>query len=164
MTQELRFKRFDLQCYFSFSHGGHLLWVEHGASDEFYDAANAGVSMLNRYMPSNPNANAPRLDLYDQIEHPTNLDVFGSSFFKLRSLTLNYQLNQALWMKRAAIKNVQLFVSATNVFTITKYPGNDPETSDDPYSVTGGYIDAGNYPATRTFTFGFKSRFLRFSS
>ena len=155
MTQELRFKRFDLQCYFSFSHGGHLLWVEHVASMQFYGTNNADRLMLNRYTPENSNSNQPRLSWSPFNGPQTNLDVFSSSYFKLRSLTLNYQLN----VKKTSISKAEVFVSATNVFTITKYPGNDPETSDDPYSVTGGYIDAGNYPATRTFTFGLKVGF-----
>jgi hypothetical protein len=57
------------------------------------------------------------------------------------------------------MKALQLFLSATNVFTITKYPGSDPETSNDAYSVNGGYIDAGIYPAVRTFSFGLKAAF-----
>ena len=62
-------------------------------------------------------------------------------------------------MTRAGMKNVTLFASATNLFTITKYPGNDPETSDDPYSVTGGYFDVSNYPTTRTYSIGIKAGF-----
>jgi TonB-linked SusC/RagA family outer membrane protein len=159
MTQELSYKRFDLQCYFTFSHGGHLLWAEQVASTEFYGTANADRSILNRYTPVNTNSNEPRLSLNNGGYTASNLDVFSSSYFKLRSLTLNYRFDQGGWMKRAAIKDLQVFMSATNVFTITKYPGSDPETSDDPYSVIGGYIDTGNYPATRTFSLGLKAAF-----
>ena len=159
MTQGLSYRHFDLQCFFTFSQGGHLLWAQHGASVEFYDVANAGVSILNRYTPTNTNTQSPRLDFYNGLEHATNLDVFGSSYFKLRSLTLSYHVDQALWMKRTALQQVRLFISATNIFTITKYPGSDPETSDDAYSIGGGYIDAGNYPAVRTFSFGVKAGF-----
>ncbi len=159
VTQEFSYKNVTLHFLFTFSEGGHLLWVQHGASNEFYNAANAGVAMLNRYTPSNTNTNAPGLDLYDQIQHPTNLDVFGSSYFKLRSVVLGYTIDRTKWIKRSGIQRVQLFVSATNVFTITKYPGSDPETSDDAYSVTGGYFDAGNYPATRAFSVGLKAGF-----
>jgi hypothetical protein len=62
-------------------------------------------------------------------------------------------------MKKAGFKNVVLFASATNLFTITKYPGNDPETSDDPYSVQGGYFDVSNYPTVRAFSLGLKAGF-----
>jgi TonB-linked SusC/RagA family outer membrane protein len=155
MTQEFSYKRFDLQCYFTFSHGGHLLWAEHVATTEFFGQSNGNVAMLNRYTSENTNSNDPRLDLqYDQF-YPTNLDVFSSSYLKLRSLLLSYRLNT----KKTPVNSAQVFISATNLFTITKYPGSDPEVSDDPYSVNGGYIDAGNYPATKTFSLGLKAAF-----
>jgi hypothetical protein len=62
-------------------------------------------------------------------------------------------------MQRAGIQNASVYLSATNLFTITKYPGNDPETSDDPYSVRGGYFDVSNYPTVRTLSAGFKIGF-----
>ena len=152
MNQEFTYKRFNLQCYFTFSHGGHLLWVEHNASDELFGVANADRLILNRYTPANTNSNQPVLSLNYNIP-AANIDVFSSSYFKLRSLSLTYRLN----LKRTSISNAQVFIAATNVFTLTKYPGSDPETSDDPYSPGGGYIDSGNYPATRTFSFGIKA-------
>ena len=157
-TQEFSYRNLGLQCYFTFSHGGHLLWAQHVATTEFFNISNADVSMFNRYTSANTNTDQPRLDL-SEIYQPTNLDVFSSSYLKLRSLTLNYHFAEALWMKNTGFKNLQIFLSATNVFTITKYPGSDPETSDDPYYISGGYVDAGNYPATRTFTLGIKAVF-----
>jgi hypothetical protein len=155
MTQEFSYKKLDLTCYFTFSHGGHLLWAEHIATTEFFGQSNANVAMFNRYTPTNIHSNDPRLDLLYEGEYPTNLDVFSSSYLKLRSLTLSYQLN----VQKMSISNAQVFISATNIFTITKYPGSDPEVSDDPYSVNGGYIDAGTYPATKTVSLGFKATF-----
>ncbi len=159
MTQALTYKHFDLRCFFSFSKGGHLLWEGQAASNQFISTANADVTMLKRYTPANTNTNVPRLNINEEQFVPTNLDVFSSSYIKLRNLTLNYDIDKAQWMKKAAIMNIKVFISATNVFTITKYPGSDPEVSDDPYSVNGGYIDPGNYPATRTFSLGFKAVF-----
>ena len=62
-------------------------------------------------------------------------------------------------MSTSGIGSAAVFVSATNLFTITKYPGNDPETSDDSFSVAGGYFDVSNYPAARTFSGGVKISF-----
>ncbi len=95
--------------------------------------------------------------LMDTISAASNLDVFSSFYLKLRSVTLSYRLN----LKNLPVKNAQIFISATNLFTITKYPGSEPETSDDPYSVSGGFMDTGTYPATRTFLFGLKAAFWK---
>jgi TonB-linked SusC/RagA family outer membrane protein len=159
ITQGFTYKNFDLQFYFTFSQGGKLLWGDHVASTEFVGSSNANVSMLNRYTPANPGSNEPRLILNDGIYYKSQLDLFNSSYLKLRTLTFNYHFDKTEWMKKAGFKNVVLFASATNLFTITKYPGNDPETSDDPYSVQGGYFDVSNYPTIRTFSLGLKAGF-----
>jgi TonB-linked SusC/RagA family outer membrane protein len=160
ITQGFTYKKFDVQFYFTFSEGGKLLWGDHISSTEFVGTSNANVSMLNRYTPQNPNTGEPRLLLGDDgIYYKSQLDLFNSSYLKLRTLTFNYHLDKAKWMDQAGIKSVALFASGTNLFTITKYPGNDPETSDDPYSVQGGYFDVSNYPTVRTFSLGIKAGF-----
>jgi hypothetical protein len=62
-------------------------------------------------------------------------------------------------MNNTGVQAASVYVSATNLFTITKYPGNDPETSDDSYSVAGGYFDVSNYPSVRTVSIGLKVTF-----
>lgn len=161
ITQGFTYKKFDLEFYFTFSEGGKLLWGDHVSSVEFVGSSNANVSMLNRYTPTNTNTNQPRLVLNndDGFYYKTQQDLFNSSYLKLRTLTLNYRLGKSAWMDKAGFKSVILFASGTNLFTITKYPGNDPETSDDPYSVQGGYFDVSNYPTIRAFSLGIKAGF-----
>jgi hypothetical protein len=157
--QGFTYKNFDLQLYFTFSEGGKLLWGDHVSSVEFSGTSNANVSMLNRYTPTNTNTDQPRLLLGTEYYYKSNLDVFSSSYLKLRTVTLNYHLKGAKWTEKVGMKNPALFLTATNLFTITKYPGNDPETSNDPYSVSGGYFDVSNYPTVKTFSLGFKAGF-----
>jgi TonB-linked SusC/RagA family outer membrane protein len=158
-TQGFTYKNFDLQFYFTFSEGGELLWGDHIASEEFSGTANANVTILNRYTPTNTSTDEPRLLLNDALLYKSNLDVFSSSYVKLRTLTFDYHFKDTKWMAKAGMKSATLFASATNLFTITKYPGNDPETSDDAYSVTGGYFDVSNYPTVRTVSIGLKAGF-----
>ena len=158
-TQEFTYKNFDLSFYFTFSQGGHLLWGEGVNSMEFNGTANADAVMLNRWTPEHTNTNQPRLLLGDGILYSSNLNVYSSSYIKLRTVTFNYRLNKSYWLKKAGVQTATAFVSATNLFTITHYPGLDPEVSDDPYSVGGGYFDISNYPATKTFSVGLKAAF-----
>jgi TonB-linked SusC/RagA family outer membrane protein len=159
ITQGFTYKKFDLQLYFTYSEGGQLLWGDHVSSMGFIGTGNANVIMLNRYTPTNTNTDLPRLILNHGQYTESNLDVFNSSYLKLRTLTLNYHVDKTLWMQKAGMKTASIFVSATNLFTITKYPGNDPETSDDSYSVGGGYLDVSNYPSVKTFSLGLKVGF-----
>jgi len=163
-TESFSYKNFDLNLYFLFSQGGHLMWGDDVSSTNWVGAANgasnANASMLKRYNAQNTGSDRPRLLLAgDQLMYNTNLSIYGSSYVKLRTASLNYRFSRSPWMTKAGISAAQVYVSATNLFTITKYPGNDPETSDDAYSVAGGYFDVSNYPAVRTFSMGIKLAF-----
>ncbi|MBL4676812.1 MAG: hypothetical protein JKY70_11515, partial [Mucilaginibacter sp.] len=161
INQQFSYKNFDLQFYFTFSHGGKLLWGDHISSVNFVGSSNASVIMLNRYHPGNTSGNQPRVVLNNDngFYYKNQLDLFSSSYLKLRTITFNYRFNKTPWIEKAGFKNLSVFASATNVFTITKYPGNDPETSNDPYSVQGGYFDVSNYPTVRAFSAGVKASF-----
>jgi TonB-dependent starch-binding outer membrane protein SusC len=158
-TQGFSYKNFDLTFYFTFSEGGKLVWADDVSSMEFTGTSNANAVMLKRYNADNTGSNRPRLILGDAFMPVSNLNVYNSSYVKLRTLMLNYRFGKTGWIDRAGIKNASVYFSATNLFTITKYPGNDPETSDDPYSVQGGYYDVSNYPPVRTFSLGLKFGF-----
>ncbi|QES90229.1 SusC/RagA family TonB-linked outer membrane protein [Rhizosphaericola mali] len=159
-SQSLSYKNISLQAYFTYSYGGQLLWADHVASVEFVGQSNANVAILGRYNANNTNSNQPRL-LYgnDGIYSKTNLDVFSSSYLKLRTLSVNYNFSNTSWSKKMGIKGLSAYLSAMNLFTITKYPGNDPETSNDPYSAAGGYFDISNYPSVKTYSVGIKASF-----
>ena len=56
------------------------------------------------------------------------------------------------------VADIQLSVSAQNLFTLTKYTGMEPEVySESDYGFNG--VDMGSYPVPRTFTFGMKLNF-----
>ncbi|WEK21631.1 MAG: TonB-dependent receptor [Candidatus Pedobacter colombiensis] len=158
-SQGFGYKNFDLQFYFTFSQGGSLVWGDHIGSMQFSGSSNANAVMLNRYHAGNTETNQPRLLYGDGVAPISNMNVFSSSYIKLRTVSLNYKLGKSKWMERAGLLNASLFASATNLFTITKYPGNDPETTNDTYSVSGGYFDVSNYPTVRSFSLGFKLGF-----
>jgi hypothetical protein len=55
------------------------------------------------------------------------------------------------WTQKFRCSRLRLYATASNLFTITKYKGYDPEV--------GGGVDYGNYPQSRTFTFGLNVTF-----
>ena len=78
--------------------------------------------------------------------------IFNGSYFKFKQIQLGYTLPADL-TKKALISNLRFFVSLDDFFTITTYPGCDPETA-----TTGNYngmgYDAGTYPTTRKVVLG----------
>ncbi|PZP52449.1 MAG: SusC/RagA family TonB-linked outer membrane protein [Pseudopedobacter saltans] len=159
-SQNLNYKGFGVQLYFTYSYGGQLLWGDHISSVQMQGQSNANISILDRYNSNNTSSNAPRLLYGDDASYSkSSMDVFSSSFLKLRTIVFNYDFGKRNWVKKAGLQNISAFCTATNLFTITKYPGNDPETSNDPYSSIGGYFDVSNYPVIKTVSVGLKATF-----
>lgn len=75
----------------------------------------------------------------------SNHYIEDGSYFRLKNLQIGYTFPRK-WMQKAKIDRLRLYMTVSNVFTVTKYSGYDPEV--------GGGIDYGNYPQSRTFTFG----------
>jgi TonB-dependent starch-binding outer membrane protein SusC len=89
----------------------------------------------------------------------SNINVFKGDYLRLKNVTLGYTLPKQLTSK-IGINKVRIYVSATNLLTLTKYPGTDPEigqvVASDP-STNG--VDRGLYPASRIFTTGINVTF-----
>jgi len=89
---------------------------------------------------------------------PSNIDVHDASYIKLKSISLNYELPQKIAAK-LHLRTAMFYVAGSNLFTITKYPGPDPEISNDPYSLINGYSDDASYPSMRQYTAGIRLGF-----
>jgi hypothetical protein len=78
----------------------------------------------------------------------------NGSYFRLKSATLAYSLP-----KNKVLRNARIFVTATNLFTITKYTGADPEIGSYGQSLLMQGIDYGAYASYRTYTIGLSTTF-----
>ena len=96
----------------------------------------------------------------------SSLYVENGSFVRMRSATLSYNVNQKL-LKQIGLSGLRFYVTGQNLFIITKYKGYYPELDSsgqgtNNQAVNAGYspslysigIDAGAYPAARTYTIG----------
>ena len=72
------------------------------------------------------------------------------AYIKLRELSVSYTLPQS-WVSSIYLKNVDLTLSAYNVFMITKYEGFDPEVSVGGASVLHRGSDSQSIPSPRFF-------------
>ncbi len=79
--------------------------------------------------------------------------VFDASYLRMKNVTLSYNLPVTL-VKRMHVKNASLFASATNLFTITDWPGLDPELLGG--EVTSMSVNDDPYPLSKTFSIGIK--------
>ena len=110
---------------------------------------------LDRYnVVSNPNPNAsyPRLTYNTSFNQSTFSTYWmeDASYMRLKNVQLGYTFPEK-WMKKARIDKLRLYLSADNLFTVSKFfYAYDPET---PVS-SGGY-----YPQVKTFVIGLNLTF-----
>ena len=80
------------------------------------------------------------------------------SFFRLRNVTLSYDLPSNL-ISKAKMSGARVYVSADNILTLTRFSGMDPEVSleGDTYSLAGLFTN--NYPVPMSIVFGIDINF-----
>ena len=93
----------------------------------------------------------------DWIFFSSSANVLSGSYFKFKQIQLGYTLPQSL-TKKFYCNNLRLSVSLDDYFTITNYPGADPETSSLDSGASRGW-DNGNYPPSKKIVFGLNVTF-----
>ncbi len=107
---------------------------------------------------SNPNAHFAKITYYDPASNSRTSDrlVYETSFLRLKNINLSYNFSKVL-TGRWKINQLSLYASASNLWTLTRWPGLDPE-------FTGSYLGTSTssndaYPMARTFSIGIKATF-----
>ncbi|WP_316791307.1 TonB-dependent receptor [Pedobacter frigoris] len=155
-TNRMSYKDFSLTTLATFSYGGDIYYLADVQNQDMGKRTNKGIRILDRWTPENTDATRPRLiQGQGAYAYAASNNVYDASFIKLKSVTFAYQFPKSLTSKWK-LNGISAYVSATNLFTITNYPGVDPETSNDPYSLIGGYSDSGGYPYVRQFSLGIR--------
>jgi TonB-linked SusC/RagA family outer membrane protein len=84
--------------------------------------------------------------------------IQDGSYLRLREAALSYTLPKELVQRlfKNAINQVRLGISATNLFTVTKYKGYDPEVSSFGTNAINVGSDLFNYPSSKRFLFNLR--------
>jgi hypothetical protein len=126
------------------------------------------IRLLDRWTPGNENTDVPAFidEVTRQNAELVSKVSLGSgdggrlqryvedgSYVRLKNVTLGYTLPANL-IGKIGLAKLRAYVSGTNLITITKYTGYDPEVS--AYNRNDAMIgvDLSNYPTARTITFG----------
>ena len=78
--------------------------------------------------------------------------ICSGAYFMFKQIQLGYTLPQRI-TKKFMVNALRFSVSLDDFFTITSYPGADPETSSLNSGVSRGF-DNGNYPMSKKVVFG----------
>ena len=107
---------------------------------------NHTVSTLNAWHGEGTSNTIPRSTFTDNGSSKTSsIFVEDASYIRLKNIEIGYTFNSS-GKSHSIFQNARLYVSAQNVFTITKYTGLDPEA----YNM----FDQGTYPQSKAFLFG----------
>jgi hypothetical protein len=79
--------------------------------------------------------------------------VEDASYARLKNISLAYDVPAAL-LKRVKVSNLRVYVSGTNLVTLTDYTGFDPEGSAFGTATSYPGVDQGRYPLTKTYLVG----------
>ena len=79
-------------------------------------------------------------------------NMFSGNYFRIKQLQLGYTIPSKI-TKKAYISNLRFYVSLDDFFTITSYPGLDPETAST-NNTTGAGLDWGSYPTMKKLILG----------
>ncbi len=131
----------------------------HNAEDRS-GVANGFKTNLDAWTPSNQNSmvaeRRPMRVYYDS--YPDTRWMQDGSFIRGQNFVLGYNFEQSV-LRQLKIDNLRLYVSAQNLFCITKYKGYDPEVTTNEGSAFGQGIDDFSEPKARTYTIGLSVKF-----
>ncbi|MBL1407516.1 SusC/RagA family TonB-linked outer membrane protein [Sphingobacterium faecale] len=99
------------------------------------ERANMPVELLNRWQKEGDQAAFQKYSTLATSKAGRANQVFAksdavygdASYLRLRNVTISYEI-PANYIKRIGLKHLNTFVNAQNLFTITNYKGNNPET------------------------------------
>jgi hypothetical protein len=167
LNLSVNYRNFDFSTIFYGSQGNDVMNFVRNYTEFFGSSQGKGKSnvLKDAWTPQNPNSTVPKAQINSSFSADGVVNSYyleDGSFLKLRSLILGYSLEPA-GLKRYSVSSLRIYLQATNLFTMTKYTGLDPELG----SSLGGSessasfgIDYGNYPGNqKNFIIGVNVKF-----
>lgn len=159
-NNNISFKGYDLNFNFIFAQGHKILnqyeatkygFINREAGNDIYS-----VKEVSSWQKFDRTKEYPIYNPWSDVNpYRVDQDLFleDASYLKLRSITLGYDFKNAQLFKNSTdkFKRIYLYVTAMNVWTLTKFSGVDPELVN-----YNGYYDGANLTIPRTYVVGVK--------
>ena len=148
---KLHFGRLTLNNQFNFRYGNKIINKARMNAENMYSNNNQSRAVLWRWRVEGDIAPIPRA-LYNYGYNWLGSDRFveDGSFIRLNYTQLSYAVPQK-HLKKLGLNQLSLYVSANNLFVLTKYSGADPEVG---YGGYGVVTDNAQTPRAKSFTGG----------
>ena len=165
ITNKFTYKGFDFSFLVTFSGGNYIL---DNVIRDFNNPGQSAGPMLASYVDNywkkpGDNAKFQRLDWLHNIQLadgtiigvgdprvPMDQSMFKGDFMKLKSVNLGYTLAAGNNVRKI-FQSLRFYCSVDNIYTITKYPGWDPEGQ--------GYVGTWDLPQLLSASIGVNAKF-----
>lgn len=152
ITSSVSYKRLSLSTLFTFSKGNQAFNYVRQQLESEMNFNNQTLDVLNRWRVNGQVTTVPKATYGDPIANSRFSDrwIEDASYLRLRTISLVYNVPVKA---KGALKSVRVYATGTNLFTLTKYLGYDPEFSATESPLTQG-IDTGLEPLFRSVQVG----------
>ena len=152
------YRDFDLSLFFQGVAGNDIFNAR--KYEYYFNYANNMVEdVLNSWTKDNTNTYVPVAKVTNADggnSLPSTFYVEKGDYFRLKNVQLGYTLPENI-SRKMYMERLRVYATVSNVFTLTKYSGFDPEVSSNTLFSRG--VDQNSYPNTRNFTVGFNINF-----
>ena len=148
-------KNLTLHIGFNYSLGNDVFNYQRSLLEGGFNFYNQTTAMTNRWHAEGQQTDIPRISYNDPMGNSRFSDrwIENGSYLRLKTVNLTYRVPvPGTW---SWLQGLTVWAEANNLFTITRYLGNDPEFSASNAVLYQG-IDTGNVALGRTFTLGMK--------
>jgi len=156
LTVKLGYQNLELEIYSYASIGNEIYNISKLFTDFYPLFPGAAISerVTDSWSFANPTGDIPLFENTSNFSTNTQSNSFyveNGSYFRLQNVTLTYKLPSRL-LGNMNVENFKIFGSVNNLLTISGYSGLDPSVGGSADTNFG--IDLGNFPITRSWTFG----------
>jgi hypothetical protein len=146
-----RYKNFSLNLFFQGVYGNEVYNFVRRQNESMTGLENQSIKTLQRWQYEGQNTMVPKATWNDPMGNTDFSDRWleDGSYLRLKNLTLAYEVKNNFM----GLNSFKVFVTATNLFTLSKYLGYDPEFSYTQNILMQG-SDFANTPQSKQFMFG----------
>lgn len=153
-SSNINWKNLDFSFFLSGVYGNDIYNISRLSFENPLGQRNLFKGMVNRWTPENHN-NQYVSAFVGGRQPISDYSMEDGSFLRLRNITLGYRFKSF----KKVLRDIRVYVSANNLFTITNYTGYDPEVNTYAGSNTAIGIDNLVYPQARSFIAGIQMNF-----
>ncbi len=153
-----RYQNFDMMMYFYGSKGNQNYEATRYFTDFGVFDGQKSTRLLDMWSTENPSGSVPSItkDKVSPNEYASSTYyIQDASFFKMKNFQIGYNFQtDKLFGSNTGVKRLRAYLGVTNLFTITKYKGLDPEVTATPSKYPALGVDFGVYPQSRQYMLG----------